>query len=123
MMLPMRISVSVTPAARAGCTAVKIDANSNAAKKAGDSHFILVLINAASSASCSELVTPPSDDDDSAGDQVVKRKCWLIRATGAAVAHAASLHKMRRCGSGVFDVRYTFNSGAHSNVAGYPSCV
>jgi hypothetical protein len=28
---------------------------------------------------------------------------------------------MRRCGSGVFDVRYTFNSGAKSNVAGYPS--
>src|SRR5712672_3283935 len=29
---------------------------------------------------------------------------------------AASLHKMRRCGSGAFDVRYTLNSGAKSNV-------
>src|SRR5260370_23075484 len=34
---------------------------------------------------------------------------------------AASLHKMRRCGSGAFDVRYTLNSGAKSNVAGCPS--
>jgi hypothetical protein len=31
---------------------------------------------------------------------------------------AASLHKMRHCGSGAFDVRYTLNSGAKSNVAG-----
>src|SRR5215207_518352 len=45
MMLPMRISVSVTPAARAG-----VDANNNAAKKAGSSHFIFVFINAASNA-------------------------------------------------------------------------
>jgi hypothetical protein len=45
MMLPMRISVSVTPAAWAG-----IDGNSNAAKKAGSSHFILVFISAASNA-------------------------------------------------------------------------
>ena len=36
---------------------------------------------------------------------------------------AASLHKMRRCGSGAFDVRYTLNSGAKSNVAGCPSWV
>jgi hypothetical protein len=34
---------------------------------------------------------------------------------------AASLYKMRRCGSGAFDVRYTFNSGAKPNVAGCPS--
>src|SRR3981081_1482413 len=27
---------------------------------------------------------------------------------------AASLHKMRHCGSGAFDVRYTLNSGAKS---------
>src|SRR5882757_3769569 len=36
---------------------------------------------------------------------------------------AASLHKMKRCGSGAFDVRYTLNSGAKSNVAGCPSWV
>src|ERR1700722_5374860 len=34
---------------------------------------------------------------------------------------AASLHKMRRCGSGAVDVRYTLDSGAKSNVAGCPS--
>src|SRR5215207_8874722 len=49
MMLPMRISVSVTPAARAG-----VDANNNAAKKAGSSHFIFVFINAASNAKPTE---------------------------------------------------------------------
>jgi hypothetical protein len=36
---------------------------------------------------------------------------------------AASLHKMRGCGSGAFYVRYTLNSGAKSNVAGCPSWV
>jgi hypothetical protein len=36
---------------------------------------------------------------------------------------AASLHKMRRCGSGAFDVRYALNGGAKSNVAGCPSWV
>ncbi len=36
---------------------------------------------------------------------------------------AASLHKMRHCGSGAFDVRYTLNSGAKSDVAGCPSWV
>jgi len=36
---------------------------------------------------------------------------------------AARLHKMRRCGSGAFDIRYTLNSGAKSNVAGCPSWV
>src|SRR5829696_6789638 len=45
MMLPIRISVSVTPAAWAG-----VDANNNAAKTAGSSHFIFVFINAASNA-------------------------------------------------------------------------
>jgi len=34
---------------------------------------------------------------------------------------AAGLHKMRRCGSAAFDVRYTLNSDAKSNVAGCPS--
>ena len=34
---------------------------------------------------------------------------------------AVSLHKIRRCGSAAFDVRYTLNSGAKSNVAGCPS--
>ena len=36
---------------------------------------------------------------------------------------AASLHKMRHCGSGAFDVRYTLNSGAKSDVAGCPSWI
>jgi hypothetical protein len=35
----------------------------------------------------------------------------------------ASLHKMRHCGSGAFDVRYTLNSGAKSDVAGCPSWI
>src|SRR4051794_20362105 len=74
MMLPIRISVSVTPAARAGC-GVGTDTNKSAAKKAGSSHFIVVFINAASNAKLSELVTPPSGHDDSAGDLVVKMKC------------------------------------------------
>jgi hypothetical protein len=30
---------------------------------------------------------------------------------------------MRRCGSGAFDVRYTLNNGAKSNVAGCPSWI
>jgi hypothetical protein len=47
MMLPMRISVSVTPAARVGGGAAQIDARNNTAKRAGGSHFILVFINAA----------------------------------------------------------------------------
>jgi hypothetical protein len=47
MMLPMRISVSVTPAARVDCGALQIDASNNAAKKVGDSHFVLVFINGA----------------------------------------------------------------------------
>jgi hypothetical protein len=34
---------------------------------------------------------------------------------------AASLHKKSRCGSGGFDVRYIFNSGAKPKVAGCPS--
>jgi hypothetical protein len=33
------------------------------------------------------------------------------------------LHKMRHCGSGAFDVRYTLNSGAKSDVAGCPSWI
>jgi hypothetical protein len=44
--LPMRISVSVTPAERVSCGAASIDAKNNA-KKVGGSHFILVFINAA----------------------------------------------------------------------------
>jgi hypothetical protein len=35
----------------------------------------------------------------------------------------ASLHKMRHCGSGAFDIRYTLNSGAKSDVAGCPSWI
>jgi hypothetical protein len=31
--------------------------------------------------------------------------------------------KMRHCGSGAFDVRYTLNSGAKSDVAGCPSWI
>jgi hypothetical protein len=51
MMLPMRISVSVTLAAWAGCTAAANDANNNAAKKAGSSLiFLVACINAASNA-------------------------------------------------------------------------
>jgi hypothetical protein len=42
----MRISVSVTPAART-IGAIQIDAKNNAAKKAAGSHFILVFINTA----------------------------------------------------------------------------
>jgi hypothetical protein len=30
---------------------------------------------------------------------------------------------MRHCGSGAFDVRYTLNSGAKSDVAGCPSWI
>ena len=45
----------------------------------------------------------------------------LRQAGWAASLH--NLHKMRRCGSGAFDVRCTLNSGAKSNVAGCPSWV
>src|ERR1044072_3136216 len=87
-----------------------------------------------SNASYSELMTPPSDHDDSAGDQVVKIKCWLrsphersrmVASTPdtAPLVRVMGASEMRRCCSGVFDVRYTLNSGANSNVAGYPSFV
>jgi hypothetical protein len=64
-MLPMRISVSVTPAARAGCTTAGNHANNdnNAARKAGSSLIFLVVcidtaLNAKLTGACAATQRP-----------------------------------------------------------------
>ena len=59
-------------------------------------------------------------DEDANG---TSRVLDVLEAAAVDFFGLEGLHEMRRCGSGAFDVRYTLNSGAKSNVAGCPSWV
>ena len=57
------------------------------------------------------------------GQRPTSGRGWRTAARLRQARWAASLHKMRHCGPGAFDVRLTLNSGAKSDVAGCPSWI
>jgi hypothetical protein len=73
MMLPMRISVSVTPAARVGCSAAKATANIATKGYSASLAFVIICINMASNAKL------PGACDAYPAATIIARKIGLLK--------------------------------------------